>query len=215
MGNLCSQQPQGPCIQTEYVGTALCSMLYFPSKFCMQGSGSWGEHWFPMFDVIQGRILSHIGLDPLPHPPWRKSLGSCWWVETPYSTTTKLPYSKLSLHREQCACLCTCCGGVIKMCTLNCPGTWHDSHIAEYGVHVQEDGGSMQSTMLRTALSSCSGTKNFQKWQFVCLSLVFCSDFAYNLWYILYSNRQNMCVIFLFYLNRYRAFSRKSNAPST
>ena len=24
---------------------------------------------------------------------------------------------------------------VIKMCTLNCPGTWHNSHISEYGVY--------------------------------------------------------------------------------
>ena len=48
----------------EYVETALC-VLYSCMKFCMQGSGSWGEHCFPLFDVIQGHILSHTGLDPL------------------------------------------------------------------------------------------------------------------------------------------------------
>ena len=25
--------------------------------------------------------------------------------------------------------------GLIRMCTINCPGTWHDSQIADYGVY--------------------------------------------------------------------------------
>ena len=49
-----------------------------------------------------------------PYFPWWKSLGSGWWLEASYSTTTELPSSKSILQWmevcnicEQCLCLCT------------------------------------------------------------------------------------------------------------